>query len=245
MTIHDRLAGIVGPSQRALTMLRVAALLAAVLLGLQCVWLTLAGIVSPGIDHLPTDVASATVATKQRGAAYLAASIGTIRGDLWAQSAFTYADLLWGDREAFTDADRTGTVAHARTSLDRALNDAPHRSSVWLLLAGLASRYPSLGFDASEALRMAYYTGASEQNLIPLRLDLAVRSDSFNDFEMGQFVERDLRRLLSQKQHVVISEAYDTASPSGKRFIEQAIRNIDPSALQLLQSGRRKQALPD
>ena len=238
----DRTAGIYGPSH---DFFRLAALLLAVLLGMQCVWLTLAGIVSPGIDHLPTDVASAAAAARQRDAASWAAAIGAIRGDLWAESAFTYADLLWGDKEAFKDADRAGTMARARTSLDHALNDAPHRSGVWLLLAGLSSHYPSLGFDASEALKMAYYTGASEQTLIPLRLDLAVRSDTLDDFEMGQFVERDIRMLLSQKQNGAISEAYGTASPAGKRFIEQAIRNIDPSALPSLQSGARKHALPD
>ena len=238
----DRTAGIYGPSHH---FFRLAALLLAVLLGMQCVWLTLAGIVSPGIDHLPTDVAAATAAARQRDAASWAAAIGAIRGDLWAESAFTYADLLWGDKEAFKDADRAKTMARARTSLDHALNDAPHRSGVWLLLAGLSSHYPSLGFDASEALKMAYYTGASEQTLIPLRLDLAVRSDTLDDFEMGQFVERDIRMLLSQKQNGAISEAYSTASPAGKRFIEQAIRNIDPSALPSLQSGARKHALPD
>ena len=224
---------------------RLVALVVAVLLGIQCVWLTLAGLVSPGIEHLPTDVAASATAARQRDAASWAATIGAIRGDLWAKSAFTYADLLWTDKEAFADADLTRMLARARTSLDHALNNAPHRSGAWLLLAGLALRYPSLGFDASEALKMTYYTGASEQNLIPLRLDLAARSDTFNDVEMGQFVARDIRVLLSQKQNVAISEAYKTASPAGKRFIEQTIRDIDPSVLQLLESSARKQVLPD
>ncbi len=89
--MHGRVAGTVVPSQHAVTKPRAAALLAAVLLGLQCVWLTLAGIVSPGIDHLPTDIASAAASAQHRYAASWAASIGAFRGDLWAQSAFTYA----------------------------------------------------------------------------------------------------------------------------------------------------------
>jgi len=238
----DRTVGTNLPSHH---LFRLAILVVAVLLGMQCVWLTLAGLVSPGIDHLPTDFASAATAARQRNAASWAAAIGAIRGDLWAESASTYADLLWADKEASTDEGLAATLAHARKSLDHALNNAPHRSGAWLLLAGLALRYPSLGFDASEALKMAYYTGASKQNLIPLRLDLAARSDTFNDVEMGQFVARDIRMLLSQKQNVAISDAYSTGSPAGKRFIEQAIRDIDPSVLQLLQSGARQKALPD
>ena len=45
----------------------------------------------------------AAAAAEQRDAASWAAAIGAIRGDLWAESAFTYADLLWGDKEAFKD----------------------------------------------------------------------------------------------------------------------------------------------
>ena len=63
---------------------RLAALLFAGLLGVQCVWLLAAELVRPGIDRLPTNIASAAAAAEKHGAASLAASIGAIRGDLWA-----------------------------------------------------------------------------------------------------------------------------------------------------------------
>jgi hypothetical protein len=209
--------------------LRRVTLFFAALLGVQSLWLLLAELTRPGIDRLPTDVASAAVAAKQRGMAALAASFGIIRGDLWADSAFTYADLLWGDYGS--SAGLTEALEHARTSLQRALKDGPHQSSAWLLLAGLASRHPSLNFDAAQALKTSYYTGPSEQDLMVLRLRVAAQSDFLNDTEIREFVVRDLRLLLARHQKSAIDEAYKAGSPVGKAFIKQALSQIDPSAI--------------
>ena len=143
--------------------LRTAALLIAALLCMQCVWLLAAELVRPGVDRLPTDPASAAAAAEHRDAAFWAASIGGVRGDLWAECAFTNADLLWGNKGARGDENITGTLPSARASLDHALNDSPHLSSAWLLFAGLAAGFPSLGLDATTLLKMSYYTGPSEQ----------------------------------------------------------------------------------
>jgi hypothetical protein len=224
---------------------RLAALLFAGLLVLQCVWLLAAELVRPGIDRLPTDIASAEAAAEKHGAASLAASIGAIRGDLWADSAFTDADLLWSKKGARGNEDAAGTLPRARASLDHALDDSPHLSGAWLLLAGLASRFPSLGLDATELLKVSYYTGPSEQDLLPLRLRIAVHADDFSDAEIRQFVSRDIRYLLARKQKSTIAEAYDAASHAARSFIEQTITDVDPSALDALQTDTRKQTLPD
>ena len=122
----------------------------------QALWLLLAQALVPGITRLPTDAAAATVAARHRLAAAVAATIGGVRGDLWAQSAYTYANILW---DTTTTGDTPKGLTEARASLDHALSDAPNGSGVWLLLAGLASRYPSPGTDALQALKMSYYTG--------------------------------------------------------------------------------------
>jgi hypothetical protein len=132
----------------------------------------------PGIYRLPTDTASAAAARNKRVDASRAARIGAIRGDLWAESAFTYADLMWGDGGAGSN------LAQARSSLEHALTDAPDQSSSWLLLAGSAARDQLPGIDAKEAVRMSYYTGPSELELMPLRLRVAVHSDAFSDIEL-------------------------------------------------------------
>jgi len=96
----------------------------ALVLGLQCIWLLLAELSRPNLTRLPTDAQAAAAAVKQRSNATWAASIGSIRGDLWAESAFTYADLLWTDPG--TDPDQTKSLQQARARLSHALDDAPH-----------------------------------------------------------------------------------------------------------------------
>jgi hypothetical protein len=224
--------------------LRLAAFLLAVLLGLQCVWLVAAELIRPDIDQLPTDVTTAAIAAKKRVAATVAASIGAVRGDLWAQSAYTYANLLWSEN-AQANSSAPEVLEHARKNLDRALHWGPPQSGGWLLLAGLAQEFRLAGVAPIEALKMSYYTGPSELPLVPLRLRIAVRADKFDDFEIRQFVSRDLRLLLAQDKKSVITEAYRAASPAGRSFMEQAIKDIDPSALTSLRTAARKQFLPD
>jgi hypothetical protein len=224
---------------------RLTVLLLVIPLAAQCVWLLLAELARPGIDQLPTDSISATAAAKQRNAANWAASIGAFRGDLWAEAAFTYADLLWSQKGTNTNTDFIEAALRARTSLDYALHNGPHQSSAWLLLAGLALRFPLQDLDATELLKMSYYTGPSEQYLMPLRLQIGVRSDKLNDVEIRQLVGRDLRSLLTRNQRSAIAEAYDAASPVAKTFIEQTIRDINPAALDLLRPPSLKQIVPD
>ena len=218
---------------------RLTVLLFAAFLGALCVWLLLGELSRTGIDALPTDPSAASTAAKQREAALWAARIGAIRGDLWAQSAFTYADLLFdpSNSAASSNTNLTSTAADARGSIDHALNNAPHQSSVWLLLAGIALRHPLPGTNATEALKMAYYTAPSEQGLMPLRLQIATRADRFDDIQIREFITRELRLLLRQNQKAAITDAYKTASSAGRRLIEQTVADSDPTFANTLVTG--------
>ena len=223
---------------------RVTTLFIAVLLLIQCVWLLLAEFYRPGIDRLPTDVSAADIAAQKRDAAIWAASIGVIRGDLWADSAFTYTNLILDERQDSWAANITPALGRARAISERAVDLAPTQFGAWLVLAGLAARYPSPRFTATEALKMSYYTGPSEQDLVPLRLRIATYSDVLTDIELRQFATRDLRLLLARHEKSAIAVAYNAASPPGKRFIEQTVGEIDPSALVFLRAEAQKQSLP-
>jgi hypothetical protein len=223
---------------------RLITLLFAVLLFIQCIWLLLAEFSRPGIDRLPTDVSAADIAAQKRDAAIWAASIGVIRGDLWADSAFTYTNLILDESRDSWTADITPTLGRARAISERAVDLAPTQFGAWLVLAGLAARYPSPGFTATEALKMSYYTGPSEPDLVPLRLRIATYSDVLTDIELRQFATRDLRLLLARHEKSAIAVAYNAASPPGKRFIEQTVGEIDPSALVFLRAEAQKQSLP-
>jgi hypothetical protein len=217
---------------------RLATLILAALLGAQCTWLLLAELTRPGIDRLPTNAQAAAASAKQRNDASWTARIGAIRGDLWAESAFTSADLLWASPD--DDPQAKAAFERARAELDRALGYAPHRADAWLLLAGLELRYRSRESDPAEGLRMSYYTGPSERPLVPLRLLVATRLEALDDIEVQQFVRRDLRFLLAQPQSSAVAEAYAGGSRAGKQFIERAVGEIDPAYLGWLRTGAQK-----
>jgi hypothetical protein len=222
--------------------LRLATFGFAVLLGFQCLWLLAAELIRPDIHQLPTDATTAASAATKRGSSTIAALIGAVRGDLWAQSAYTYADLLWPGNVQANAINQTA-LQSARKDLDRALRWAPPQSGAWLLLAALAQKFQLTGITPIEVLKMSYYTGPSELPLVALRLRLAVRGDKFDDLEIRQFVGRDLRLLLAQDRKSAITEAYQAASPAGRVFLEQATKDVDPSALSLLRTAAREQIL--
>jgi hypothetical protein len=219
---------------------RLAAMLCVALLGLQCIWLLLPELIRPNIHQLPSRANVALAAAKQHNAAVWAASLAQIRGDLWAEVAFTQADLLWPDGARQQDENRAAALKRLGRDLDDVLADAPHTSGAWLMLAALVSRFnPAAKSTSIEPLKLSYYTGPSEPELMPLRLEIAIRLESYNDFEMRSFISRDIRLLLEQKQAATIAKIYSTASVNAKRFMDQAIRNTDPSAADKV-SGRQK-----
>jgi hypothetical protein len=68
----------------------------------------------------------------------------------------------------------------------------------------------------------------------------------FSDVEIQEFAIRDIRMLLATKQYSAIAVADDAASNAGKKFIEQTVNDIDPSALAKIASpGPKNQPLPD
>jgi hypothetical protein len=205
---------------------RVAALAFALVLLAQSIWLLLAELPRPAIDRIPTDAAAAARAAESGPAAARAARFGAIRGDLWAEAAFTSAGLLW--RGPSPDAS-TGSLEQARAALDQVARFAPHRSDAWLLQAGLAARDPSSRVNPTEALKMSYYTGPGELPLVGPRLFVAGRMDRFDDGELKELVGRDLRILFAHGQQSAIAQAYGVASAAGRQFLEQAVAEIDPS----------------
>jgi hypothetical protein len=215
---------------------RIGSIVLAALLGLQSVWLLLADLSRPELDRLPTDAQSAAAAAAGRNDATWAAWIGGIRGDLWAEAAFTFSDLLWAE----PTPDRTELAGAARLRLVNTLRYAPHQSGAWLLMAGLSARFQWADARPAEALKMSYYTAPSDLNLLPLRLLVAVRSGALGDADVQQLARRDLRLLVMRQQGAVVREAYEQATPEGRSFIEQVVKDIDPTYPGLLRAGLQR-----
>jgi hypothetical protein len=161
--------------------------------------------------------------------------MGIMLGDLWARSAFTYADLLWANRNLSPALSKELDQAHAQ--LDKSLSFAPIDTSAWLLLAGLASRFHLPNTRPLEALKMSYYTGPNDAALSSLRLQIAVDLQALSDPDMQLFVRQDLQSICCREPkqlNPAVLEAYESASSSGKQFIEQTLGDMDPAYLKTL-----------
>jgi hypothetical protein len=212
-----------------MTMLSFAAVLAAF-----SVWILLPAPLRAYVQQLPTDPETAAAAAATRVRAIAAARIGGVRGDLWAQSAFTYATPLWAG--SAQDRDLSATAEQARLVVERTLAYAPHESSVWLLAAGLASRLNWPNASPASLLKMSYYTGPNDLHLVPLRLFIATHSNALSDSDITELVQRDVRMILTRWPELrpALVAAYKDAAPNAKRFLEDAMAAIDPAFLQTI-----------
>lgn len=219
---------------------RCAILTIAGILGLQALWILAAEITRPVLLPVATSENAAETLSRYRSAATLSAQFGMVRGDLWADCALTYADLLWSEKPERADTDTSKTIALAHDVAERALRLAPHDTKAWLLLAGLYSRFDWLNGKSADSLRMSYYTGRNEVELFPLRILLAARSDNaLGDTELRTFVQRDIRIIVTRKPELkpAIRAAYRDALPAGRQFIELTLGELDPALLASLRSG--------
>ena len=209
---------------------RVAMLVLTAVVGIYCIWVLSSELIRPGVISLPVDPQSAAIAAQKRARAGWAAQVGIIRGTLWAESGYTFANLLWKSSSGEKEPAQSLDLARAR--LDRAIRYAPTKAGVWLLLAGFAPDFRG----ATEALRMSYFTGPSELSLMPIRTFVAAQMPTL-DADMQQLARRDLRYLLKSQQKSAIIQAWHAATPAGKRLMEQELGERDPSFLQTLRRG--------
>jgi hypothetical protein len=218
-------------------MFRAFVFLFALLLGCQAIWILTAEYYRPSAHGFPENSRAAAAAAANRKDAALAASFGFIRGDLWSEYALTYINLVQPDGAASDDAHNSKTVEEAREAAHQALALAPHDARVWLVLAGIDARFDQRKHRPAATLRMSFYTGANEIDLIPLRLFLAVNSPALADDDFRQLVKHDIRVLVTHRPELkpAIQAAYQHATPLGQQFLEETLKEIDSALLGLLQ----------
>jgi len=195
------------------------------------VWILIAEFLRTPPAEFPIDPDSARVKT-DHNAAHIAARVGVIRGDLWAEDALTYSDVF--RRDGVQDSD---TIEHARVIAERALVFAPHDARIWLILASVDSRFDWLNGKASTALRLSYYTGANEVRLIPVRLSLSLALPAISDPDFQQLVSHDLRIIVLRHPELkpAILSAYRNALPAGQQFVQAALKELDPNLISKLE----------
>jgi hypothetical protein len=210
----------------------------ALLLTAQGAWILLPEVSRPSPMGFPIDQRRATVARQDQEKANRSAILAAVRGDLWAESAFTYASMLWTD-QAF-ELDVSGNrSAGTSTSLLKTLHYAPHRGDAWLMLASTCERLKMQACNVGALLKMSYYTAPDQAGLLPMRLAQALRSkDIAADDELADMVRRDIRLVLTRSTDLrpALIAAYRSASPAGKRLVEQTVTPVDPGYLVLLRA---------
>jgi hypothetical protein len=220
------------------TGLRVALALFGVFLSAQAAWILLPERHRLNHVQLPFDGETATIAFDEQDKIKHAASLAVVRGDLWAESAFTYGSQLWIDRTMELDAgDQLNTKAPE--TLTRALRYSPHRGDVWLMFAALADKYKWSGYQPSLLLKMSYYTAPNELALFPARLNVSLHAKGvIDDAELQDMVRRDISVILTRAPALkpALVAAYRSASPQGKVFAERAISEIDPGYLSVVRA---------
>jgi hypothetical protein len=223
------------------TSLRPALALFGVLLSLQAAWILLAQGYWPHHVQLPVDSKTATIASTERNEIKRAASLAAVRGDLWAESAFTYGDRLWPDHATDFNADPK-LNADAIEALTQALRYSPHRGDVWLMFAALADQYKVPKYQPGSLLKMSYYTAPNELALFPTRLNVAFHAKGLiDDPEIQDMVRRDITVILTNAPALrpALVALYNSASPQAKAFAERVVTEIDPSYLGVIRTRNR------
>lgn len=227
------------PDTSPKTWLRVALALFGVTLSVQAAWILLAERYRLDPIRLPVDGRTATIAFAERDKIMQAASLAVVRGDLWAESAFTYGDQLWIDRAMELDTGDQLSM-EALKSLTRSLRYSPHRGDVWLMFAALAVQYKLPGYQPNLLLKMSYYTAPNELALFPLRLSVALHAKGvIDDAELQDMVRRDISVILTREPALkpALVAAYKSALPQSKVFAERVISEIDPGYLGVVRAG--------
>lgn len=223
------------------TPLRTAILVFGAVLGLSGIWVLLPELLRQKPIAFPSDRASAEALAAYRPRAILAAEIGAIRGDLWAEAAFTDSRFMWADRSASLDQTNSEKIGAARANAETALRFAPINGAAWLFLAKLPSP-PSNENRVAALLEMSYFTAPSNAKLAPARLDRAATSSALADKDVQAFIKSDIRAILGQRPEFRqgLIAAYRNAWPQNQPLFESLVAGVDPAAAQLLHSDQPK-----
>ncbi|MGQ0444215.1 MAG: hypothetical protein ACT4O2_03565 [Beijerinckiaceae bacterium] len=222
--------------------IRLVLLVFGAVLGIIGFWMLLPELLRPKPIGLTFDRAGAEVAAARRSRAVLAAELGAIRGDLWAEAAFTGARFMGIDRPAIRDWTSSGQLARAKAEAEKALAFAPVNGAAWFFLAKLPAPSQEGENRVLTLLEMSYFTAPSSLDLAPWRLERAATSSAFADKDFQAFIKTDIRLMLDRgpEYRQAILAAYRNAWPQNQPIFQSLVAAADPAMAQLLRSGQPK-----
>ena len=138
-------------------------------------------------------------AAARRTRAVFAAEIGAmIRGDLWAEAAFTGARFMGTDRSTSLDGTNSGQLARARANADTALALAAVNGAACFFFARLPASSQDGENRVGTLLEMSYFTAPSALDVTPWRLERAATSSAVADKDLQASVKSDIRGILDR-----------------------------------------------
>jgi hypothetical protein len=180
-----------------------------------------------GLSTMPAAISNGAVTDK------VAASIAPARKEVWTTTQSSAAAQAKTDgAEAF--GDQSTSRPATMSAFANALHYSPLRGDNWLMLAAISKQQRSAGYNAAALLKMSYYTAPNDLDLFPLRLSVALGTDTvIRDSELRDLVRRDLKVAIARQPAFkpAVVAAYQSASTDGKSFIESLISEYDPSYL--------------
>jgi hypothetical protein len=226
------------PSKR----LRTALLVLGIFLGVSSVWMLVPDLLSPNATGLPLDRKAAEAAAAHRTRTVLAAQIAAIRGDLWANAAFTGAQYMWTERLTNLDKTSSEQLAKSMSYAQTALALAPINGAAWLFLAMLPDASPKADSRIATLLEMSYFTAPSAPELAPWRIKRAITSTALANKDIQEFIKSDIREILNRPAEIQqgIIAAYRGALPQNQPIFESLVADVDPAWVQLLHASQPK-----
>jgi hypothetical protein len=160
-------------------------------------------------------------------AAALAAKIAPFREDLKAdEAAMRAAEVLASKGPSDLSANEA-----AQTAVRAALAIGPHDARMWLTLALLRAHGNLNDSLIVEPLKMSYFTGPNQTELIPPRLKLVSSINAIGDPDLQELAASDVRAILTRFPDLrsLLVTAYAQGSASGKRLLDDSVKTVDPN----------------
>ncbi len=137
------------------------------------------------------------------------------------------AELLASGKGGAPDKQK---LDQARAALARTVRHAPHDSRAWLQLAAVEMKAGAAPDTIAAALKMSYYTGSNEAELVAQRIGLAANPGLAGDTELKTLLETEILAVAQQpavKPSLV--QAYRQASPETQARLREIVAAIDAS----------------
>ncbi|WP_407119877.1 hypothetical protein [Bradyrhizobium sp. STM 3561] len=176
------------------------------------------------ISTMPASISSGAATDK----AWNAALMEPARKEAWTTTQSSAA------AQAKSDGAEAFGRPSAMSAFANALHYSPLRGDNWLMLAAVSKQQKSAGYNSAALLKMSYYTSPNDLDLIPLRVSLALSTDTLTkEPELRDLVRHDLKVAIARRPAFksVIIAVYQSASPDSKSLIEGLISEYDPSYL--------------